>query len=96
MIADPQRLEAPLARLLVAIKDLFDEAGEITTAGSRQLGGNAPATKAAEAVRGLRCFGAMVVAFWIVDVTRGSDTGSSIRPRGGTRFDRNRLAEPEG
>ncbi|MEF2072956.1 amidase [Consotaella aegiceratis] len=57
---DRARLDAPLAGLLVTIKDLFDEAGEITTAGSVQLAGRQPASSDAEVVRRLRDAGAVL------------------------------------
>lgn len=58
--ADPVRREGPLAGLLITVKDLFDEAGEVTTAGSKQFAGNGPAEKDAEAVRRLRAAGAVI------------------------------------
>jgi len=55
---DAARRDGPLAGLAVSIKDLFDEAGETTTAGSSVLSGAPAATRDAEAVRRLRAAGA--------------------------------------
>jgi aspartyl-tRNA(Asn)/glutamyl-tRNA(Gln) amidotransferase subunit A len=56
---DGVRSKGPLAGLLVSIKDLFDEEGFTTTAGSAVLAGSAPAQKDAEAVRRLKAAGAI-------------------------------------
>jgi aspartyl-tRNA(Asn)/glutamyl-tRNA(Gln) amidotransferase subunit A len=56
---DAARLQGPLAGLLVSIKDLFDEEGVTTTAGSAILAGDAPAGRDAEAVRRLKAAGAI-------------------------------------
>ena len=56
---DSARSAGPLSGLLVSIKDLFDEAGETTTAGSRILGGGPKASGDAEAVRRLKAAGAL-------------------------------------
>src|SRR5258708_39880274 len=52
---------SPLAGLPVSIKDLFDIAGEVTTAGSKVLRDAAPATADAVAVARLRAAGAVVI-----------------------------------
>lgn len=57
--ADAERSKAPLAGMLVSIKDLFDEEGVTTTAGSAILSGSAPAARDAEAVRRLKAAGAI-------------------------------------
>ena len=57
--SDEQRGKGPLAGLLVSIKDLFDEQGIVTTAGSAILSGSAPANRDAEAVRRLKAAGAI-------------------------------------
>lgn len=57
--ADEARRRGPLAGLLVSIKDLFDEEGVTTTAGSAILAGAPPASRDAEAVRRLRAAGAI-------------------------------------
>jgi len=59
--ADPARAALPLAGLPVSVKDLFDIAGQTTTAGSAVLRG-APAAQAdARAVARLRAAGASVI-----------------------------------
>lgn len=57
--ADPARRAGPLAGVMVSIKDLFDEDGEVTTAGSAILADAAPATQDALTVRRLRAAGAV-------------------------------------
>src|SRR6266849_1782242 len=52
---------SPLAGLPVSIKDLFDIAGEVTTAGSKVLRDAPPATADAVAVARLRAAGAVVI-----------------------------------
>src|SRR5579875_2398147 len=52
---------SPLAGLPVSIKDLFDVAGETTTAGSRVLQGAPPADHDAPVVARLRAAGAVIV-----------------------------------
>jgi aspartyl-tRNA(Asn)/glutamyl-tRNA(Gln) amidotransferase subunit A len=56
--ANPANLERPLMGLAVSIKDLFDVAGEVTTAGSVLLQNSAPAQRASAAVAHLRRAGA--------------------------------------
>lgn len=56
---DGERRAGPLAGLTVSIKDLFDEAGETTTAGSAILAGGPAAARDSEAVRRLRAAGAI-------------------------------------
>lgn len=51
----------PLAGLAVSIKDLFDIAGQVTTAGSIVLAERAPATQDARAVARLRAAGAALI-----------------------------------
>lgn len=55
---DEARRSSPLAGLAVSIKDLFDEAGETTTAGSSVLATAPTAARDAKAVRRLRAAGA--------------------------------------
>src|SRR5260370_29220739 len=52
---------SPLAGLPVSIKDLFDIAGDVTTAGSKVLRDAAPAGADAVAVARLRAAGAVVI-----------------------------------
>ena len=56
---DAQRRTGPLAGLTVSIKDLFDEKGFTTTAGSAILAGEPAAGGDAEAVRRLKAAGAV-------------------------------------
>ncbi|MGA0612572.1 amidase [Caldimonas sp. KR1-144] len=51
----------PLAGLAVSVKDLFDVAGQVTTAGSTVLAGHAPAPTDAPAVARLRSAGAALI-----------------------------------
>ncbi len=52
---------SPLAGLPVSVKDLFDLAGEVTTAASKATAGDPPATADAPAIARLRSAGAVVV-----------------------------------
>ena len=52
---------SPFAGIPIAVKDLFDIAGEVTTAGSKVLAGNAPAAADAPAVARLRAAGFVVI-----------------------------------
>jgi aspartyl-tRNA(Asn)/glutamyl-tRNA(Gln) amidotransferase subunit A len=52
---------SPLHGIPISIKDLFDVAGETTTAGSMVLKGGAPATRDAAIVSRLRAAGAVIV-----------------------------------
>lgn len=52
---------SPFAGIPVAIKDLFDVAGEVTTSGSKVLASNTPATADATAVTRLRNAGFVVI-----------------------------------
>ncbi|WP_267434941.1 AtzE family amidohydrolase [Sphingomonas sp. GM_Shp_1] len=70
-LADAERVDArvaaggdpgPLAGVPFAVKDLFDIAGETTTAGARQRAAAPPATRDAEVVVRLRAAGAVLVA----------------------------------
>ncbi|MEN3792437.1 amidase family protein [Fulvimarina sp. MAC3] len=74
--------EGLLAGALVTIKDLFDEEGEVTTAGSRQLEGASPATSDAEAVRRLLAAGA--VPFGRTSMTEFAYSGIGLNPHFGT------------
>lgn len=52
----------PLGGIPVSVKDLFDESGHVTEAGSPLLRGRAPAARDADAVARLRAAGAVIVA----------------------------------
>src|SRR4051794_13063328 len=51
----------PLAGLPISVKDLFDVAGTVTTAGSIALKDSAPAQHDAPAIRRLRAAGAVIL-----------------------------------
>lgn len=57
--ADATRRAGPLAGLLISIKDLFDEAGQVTAAGSKILRAAAPAKADAPVVARLKAAGAV-------------------------------------
>lgn len=72
----------PLDGRLVSIKDLFDVAGEPTTAGSAVLRDAPPAEHDAEVVRRLRAGGAVVVGK--TNMTEFAFSGVGINPHHGT------------
>lgn len=59
--SQPEVARRPLAGLAVSIKDLFDVQGQVTTAGSDVLRGEAPASRDATAVARLRAAGAGLI-----------------------------------
>jgi len=73
---------SPLAGLPVTIKDLFDVAGEITTAGSAVLASAAPAAKDAPVIARLRAAGA--VLFGRTNMTEFAYSGLGLNPHYGT------------
>lgn len=79
--ADAGRSKKLLARLLVSIKDLFDEAGITTTAGSTILGSEPAAARDAEAVRRLKAAGA--VAFGRTTMSEFAYSGVGLNPHFG-------------
>lgn len=72
----------PLAGLPVSVKDLFDVAGSVTTAGSRALAGDAPAQRDAPVVARLRAAGAIVVG--TTNMTEFAFGGLGLNPHYGT------------
>jgi Asp-tRNA(Asn)/Glu-tRNA(Gln) amidotransferase A subunit family amidase len=74
--------DAPLAGLPVSIKDLFDFAGEVTTAGSVALADAAPATADAAAVARLRAAGGVVVGR--TNMSEFAFSGVGVNPHHGT------------
>jgi aspartyl-tRNA(Asn)/glutamyl-tRNA(Gln) amidotransferase subunit A len=86
-----------LAGVPVSIKDLFDVAGEVTTAGSRVLTSRAPASEDAAVVRRLRAAGAIIVGR--TNMTELAYSGLGINPHYGTPlnpFDRASARIPGG
>lgn len=82
--AEAQRIapDAPLAGLPVSVKDLFDVAGEVTTAGSVALVGAAPAQADAVAVARVRAAGGVVVGR--TNMTEFAFSGVGVNPHYGT------------
>ncbi|AOW14705.1 amidase [Hydrogenophaga crassostreae] len=76
------RCFGPMDGRLVSIKDLFDVAGEPTTAGSVILQDAAPATRDATVVRRLRAAGAVIVGK--TNMTEFAFSGVGINPHYGT------------
>jgi aspartyl-tRNA(Asn)/glutamyl-tRNA(Gln) amidotransferase subunit A len=79
--ADAALWKQPLAGLLVSIKDLFDEAGLTTTAGSAILSGAPVARQDAEAVRRLKAGGA--IAFGRTTMSEFAYSGVGLNPHFG-------------
>lgn len=83
---------SPLAGLPVSVKDLFDAAGQVTTAGSVALTDAPPATKDAAVVARLRAAGAVIVGR--TNMTEFAFSGLGLNPHYGTPgnpFDRGRV-----
>ena len=74
--------DAPLAGLPVSVKDLFDCAGEVTTAGSVALQGAKPAAADALSVARLRAAGGVVVGR--TNMTEFAFSGVGVNPHYGT------------
>src|SRR5216683_1126973 len=88
---------SPLAGLPVSIKDLFDIAGDVTSAGSKILRDAAPATEDALAVARLRAGGAVVIGR--SNMSEFAFSGIGINPHYGTPanpYDRGRRRIPGG
>jgi aspartyl-tRNA(Asn)/glutamyl-tRNA(Gln) amidotransferase subunit A len=73
---------SPLAGLPVSIKDLFDIAGEVTTAGSKILRDARPAAADAVAVARLRAAGAVIIGRG--NMTEFAFSGVGLNPHYGT------------
>lgn len=83
---------SPLAGIPVTVKDLFDVAGEVTTAGSVALADAPPAAADAPVVARLRAGGAVIVGR--TNMTEFAFSGLGINPHYGTPgnpFDRTRI-----
>ncbi len=74
--------DMPLFGTLVSVKDLFDEAGQVTGAGSRLLTDRAPATADAPAVARLRQAGALM--FGRTSMSEFAYSGVGLNPHHGT------------
>ena len=88
---------SPLSGLPISIKDLFDVAGETTTAGSVVLKGRAPAKRDAAIVGRLRAAGAVIVGK--TNMTEFAYSGVGLNPHYGTPrncWDRNSGRIPGG
>ena len=72
----------PLAGLAVSVKDLFDIAGQTSTAGSRVLGNAPPARVDAIAVARLRAAGAAIIGR--TNMTEFAFSGVGVNPHFGT------------
>ncbi|MGQ0836794.1 MAG: amidase [Gammaproteobacteria bacterium] len=87
----------PLAGLPISIKDLFDVAGQATTAGSRVLADAPPAIADAEVVVRLRQAGAIIIGR--TNMTELAYSGLGLNPHFGTPrnpFERERARIPGG
>jgi len=73
---------SPLAGLPVTVKDLFDEAGQVTRAGSVALDGAAPAAADAPVVARLRRAGMVVIGR--TNMTEFAFSGLGVNPHFGT------------
>ena len=72
----------PLAGIPISIKDLFDEAGQVTRAGSRVLAGAAPAAADSPVLQRLRAAGAVIVGR--TNMTEFAYSGLGLNPHYGT------------
>ncbi|KKO04552.1 hypothetical protein LCGC14_0083790 [marine sediment metagenome] len=79
---DPTLRQGPLAGLTISIKDLFDQAGEITTAASVYLADRAPAEADAAAVARLKLAGA--IPFGRTTMSEFAYSGVGLNPHFGT------------
>ncbi|MER5173633.1 amidase [Thioclava kandeliae] len=74
--------DMPLFGLLVSVKDLYDEAGQVTSAGSRLLAERPPASRDAEAVARLKAAGALM--FGRTSMSEFAYSGVGLNPHHGT------------
>lgn len=87
----------PWAGIPVSIKDLFDMAGDVTTAGSRLLRGQPPASEDCPAVARLRAAGFIPIGR--TNMTEFAYSGLGLNPHHGTPlnpFERQRRRAPGG
>jgi aspartyl-tRNA(Asn)/glutamyl-tRNA(Gln) amidotransferase subunit A len=91
------RQPSPFAGIPFSVKDLFDLAGEVTTAGSKVLKGAAPAHADAPAIAALKSAGMVVLGR--TNMTEFAYSGVGLNPHYGTprsAFDRNTARIPGG
>jgi aspartyl-tRNA(Asn)/glutamyl-tRNA(Gln) amidotransferase subunit A len=84
------RAPSPFAGIPFSVKDLFDLAGEVTTAGSKVLKNAAPATRDAVAIANLKAAGLVVLGR--TNMTEFAYSGVGLNPHYGTPrsiFERN-------
>lgn len=74
--------DLPLLGLPISVKDLFDVAGEVTTAGSVVLANAAPAVKDSTVVARLRAAGAVIIGR--TNMTEFAYSGLGLNPHYGT------------
>ncbi|WP_405401262.1 amidase family protein [Paracoccus sp. Ld10] len=74
--------DLPLFGILISVKDLFDEAGQVTGAGSRLLATRSPATEDSTVVARLRHAGA--VMFGRTSMSEFAYSGVGLNPHHGT------------
>jgi aspartyl-tRNA(Asn)/glutamyl-tRNA(Gln) amidotransferase subunit A len=72
----------PLAGIPISVKDLFDQAGQVTRAGSRVLEDAAPAVQDSAVVQRLRAAGAVIVGR--TNMTEFAYSGLGLNPHYGT------------
>jgi aspartyl-tRNA(Asn)/glutamyl-tRNA(Gln) amidotransferase subunit A len=91
------REPSPYAGIPLSVKDLFDLAGEVTTAGSVVLKGEAPATRDAPAIAALKAAGMVVLGR--TNMTEFAYSGVGLNPHYGTprsAYDRRTARIPGG
>ncbi len=89
---DPHARWLPLAGLAVSVKDLFDIAGQVTTAGSLTRAGDAPAQRDCPAVARLRAAGGVIIGR--TNMTEFAFSGVGINPHFGTPANAASSTEP--
>jgi aspartyl-tRNA(Asn)/glutamyl-tRNA(Gln) amidotransferase subunit A len=82
MLRRAGRAPSRYAGIPVAVKDLFDEAGQVTRAGSRALQGNAPAAQDAPVVARLQAAGMVVMGR--TNMVEFAFSGLGVNPHYGT------------
>ncbi len=76
------KVASPISGLPVSVKDLFNVAGEVTTAGSKILRNNSPAKTDSTSVARLRNAGAVIIGH--TNMTEFAYSGLGINPHYGT------------